>query len=78
MIGTRDQGIISQLISSFTRQNEDLVKQLFQLQYYFRGSMTRDDIYSMSYAERELAIEFINTRMEEARAAIAKGVSVYV
>lgn len=65
MIGSGDNEIISSVISSFTRQNEALIKQLQQLMYYFRGSLGRDDAWAMCYAERELAISFLNDRFKE-------------
>lgn len=78
MIGTRNSEVINSVISSFTRQNEDLVKTLIQLQYYFRGAYTRDDVYSMSHLERELSIEFLNTRFKEAGEMIKKQIPVFL
>lgn len=66
------------MIGSFVRQNEDLVKSLTQLIYYFRGALTRDDIWSMSYAEREIAIEFLNKRFEEASEMFKRKIPVFI
>jgi hypothetical protein len=66
VIETNDRQLITQMISSLTRENERLVEQLIQLVYYFRGAYSRNDVFSMSPGERELSIEFINKRFKEA------------
>ena len=78
MIGSNNAKIINSLIGSFTQQNEDLVKSLLQIQYYFRGSLTRDDIWAMSHAERELAVEFLNERFKDAGEMMKKNVPVFL
>ena len=78
MIGARDPEIAKKVISSFTQQNEDLVKQLLQLLYYFRGALSRDDMYALTFAERELAIDFINGRMEDAKNMMSKQIPVFI
>ena len=78
MIGTRNGETINHLIQSFTRQNQDLVKYLIQLQYWFRGALSRDDAYAMSPVERELAQEFLNKRFDDAKDAIKKGAPVFL
>lgn len=78
MIGSNNQEVINSVIGSFVRQNEDLVKSLTQLIYYFRGALTRDDIWSMSYAEREIAIEFLNKRFEEASEMFKRKIPVFI
>ena len=78
MIGSGNPEVISSVISSFTRQNEAFIKQLNQMMYWFRGSMGRDDLWVMSYAERELAIAFLNERFKEASDLMKKHVPVFL
>lgn len=76
MIGTNDQALIARVIQGYARENARLVDQLVQLQYYFRGSLTRDDIWAMSPIERERWTEFLNKRFEEIGDMMKKGVTV--
>ena len=78
MIGSHNNLIISSVISSFTRQNEELMKSLLQLQYYFRGSLTRDDVLAMSFVEREIAIGFLNDRFKEAGELMKRQIPVFL
>lgn len=77
MIGTHDQQIIAQVINSFARDNEVLIDTLFQLQYYFRGSLSRDDMWAMTPIEREKAVEFLNKRFKEVGELLKKQVPVF-
>ena len=78
MIGERNDEIIRQVIASYTRQNEDLVKTLITFQYWFRGAMNRDDAWALSPIEREMAITFINDRFKEAGDLIKKDIPVFL
>lgn len=78
MIGFNDTEVIASVISAFTRQNEDLVKSIYQLMYYYRGALGRDDVWSLSHAERELAIEFLNERFKDAGELIKKQIPVFL
>jgi len=78
VIGSNNSVVISSVIASFTRQNEDLVKSLLQLQYYFRGALQRDDVWGMSHVERELAIDFVNSRFKEAGELMKKQIPVFL
>ena len=78
MIGSNDPEIIRSVISSFTLQNEALVNQLYQLMYYFRGALGRDDAWSMSFIEREMAITFINERFKDAADLMKKQIPVFL
>lgn len=78
MIATRDERIIATLIKAFTQQNQDLIKTLLQLQYYFRGALNRDDVWAMSPAERELAVEFLNGRFKDAAEMMKKEIPVFL
>ena len=77
MIGTGDQEIINSVINSFARDNEALFDQLYQIQYYFRGALSRDDIWVMAVIEREKAIEFLNKRFKEVSELMKKQVPVF-
>jgi hypothetical protein len=78
VIETRNDSFIKSVISSFTRQNENLIKVLMTLQYYFRGSITRESALMMSHAERELAIEFLNQRFDDAKDMIKQNIPVFL
>ena len=78
MIGTNNPETISSVITSFTRQNEELLKSLNQLLYWYRGSYNRDDVWAMSFSEREVAIEFLNQRFKEAGEMMKNKIPVFV
>lgn len=78
MIGTNNQELISQVIAGFTRDNDALIDQLVKLEYYFRGSLTRDDVWQLTPYEREKRIEFLNTRFEDAQKLIKNDVAVFL
>lgn len=65
MIETEDQALITRILKSFADENDSLMSQLLDIQYYFRGSLTRDDIWMMSPIEREHAVDFLNKRFKE-------------
>lgn len=65
MIGTGDQALITQILDGFARDNDALMSQLLDIQYYFRGAITRDDIWMMCPVEREAAVAFLNKRFKE-------------
>lgn len=76
MIDSGDEAVIARVIDSYTRDNDRLVDQLLQLQYYWRGAMSRDDMWAMSPIEREKATEFINNRFKEIGEAMKKGITI--
>jgi hypothetical protein len=78
VIGSGNTLLISSIINSFTHQNEQLVKSLQQIQYYFRGSIGRDDAWAMCHSERELAIEFLNGRFKDAGELMKKQIPVFL
>jgi hypothetical protein len=78
VIGTSNNEVISAVIASFTRQNEDLHKILIQLEYYFRGSLSRDDLWAMAPIERDAHIEFLNGRFKEAGEFMKKQIPVFL
>ena len=48
------------------RDTKAIIQNNIQLAYFMRGSMNYNDImYSMSYVERDMAMSFINERLEQ-------------
>jgi hypothetical protein len=74
VIGTNNQQLITNVMSSFTRDNEQLVDQVMKISHY--GRLTRDDTWALSPTEREKYADFLNTRFEEANKLMSKGISV--
>jgi hypothetical protein len=52
--------------------------QLLQILYYFRGAITREDMWQLSWAEREKCVEFLNKRVEDAKEMIKNHVPVFL
>jgi len=47
------------------REVRGMIKEITQLTYFMRGGMSYEHIlYSMSYIQREIAIEFVEKRLE--------------
>jgi len=78
VIETRDPEVINSVLTSFTLENEALVNLLFQLQYYFRGALSRDDVWAMSPAERDIAIRFLEKRFKDAEKAQKTGLHQFL
>jgi len=66
------------MMRAFTSANEQLINLLIQLQYYMRGSMSRDDVWALTPSERDLYLEFINKRFKEAGEMIKKQIPVFL
>lgn len=77
MIDTGDESIINNVINSWARENERLFDQLYQIQYYFRGALTRDDVWAMVPLEREKSVEFLNNRFTEVGEMMKKQIPVF-
>ena len=77
MIASDDQEVITRVMKSFETENEALVKSIIQLGYYYRGHLTRDDVWMMSPLERERAVEFLNDRFKEVNDLIKKDIPVF-
>jgi hypothetical protein len=77
VIGCCNSEEIRWVIDSFARENDTLIKQLNQIQYYSRGAINRTDAWSMCATEREQIIDFINDRIKDAGEMIKRGISVY-
>lgn len=78
MIETQNRELITSVISSFTRENDSLVDLLLQIQYYFRGSYSREDVWALSPAEREKSIDFLNKRFKDAGEMMKKQIPVFI
>ncbi len=55
------------MMSLLRSGTEAIVKSTMELVYYFRGAIQYDDALLMSPAERDIAFEFVNERLEQAR-----------
>lgn len=78
MIRTGDHELILSVIRSFTQQNEMLLDQLMSIIYYFRGAITRDESWQLSFLEREKHIEFLNKRFEDASGMMKNRIPVFL
>lgn len=77
MIGSGDGQLIQAVIDSFARENEALVDTLLQIRYYARGGLTRDDMWALTYIEREKEVDFLNKRFKEVGELLKKQVPVF-
>ena len=57
---------LSKLINDLYSQGRDLIRGVLELSYFSRGAWTYTECMYMSAAEREIALEFINKRLEQA------------
>lgn len=61
-------GTPKQISAMYKRLNNDvnnLINSIVQLAYFMRGGMTYNQIlFSMSYVEREIALNYISKRLE--------------
>lgn len=78
MIGTGKAALIAQVINGFNRDNDNLVDQLLSILYYYRGAITREEVWQLTPYEREKSIEFLNKRFKDAGDLMKKGVSVFI
>jgi len=54
------------MYSKLNRETKIIIENTIQLAYFMRGSMLYNDImYSMSFIERDMAMEFVNRRLEQ-------------
>jgi len=67
IIHSGDAVEIGKLMHLLRTGTEGLVKSSLELVYYFRGALQYQDALLMSPAERDLALEFVNERLEQAR-----------
>jgi len=65
VIGTLDQALITRILETYKAENNSLMNQLYDIWYYWRGGISRDDIWAMCPTEREFAVDFLNRRFKE-------------
>lgn len=78
MIATNNMELIQKVLLTFTQENELLMDQLLQILYYFRGSITREDMWHLSWAEREKCVEFLNKRVDDAKDMMKHRIPVFL
>lgn len=66
MIMSGDGSRITEMINSLAMDTRNLLKAAFEISYFSRGAWSYDLVLQMSPLERDLAIEFINKRLEAA------------
>lgn len=64
MIKAGDMTAVSSHIQKMGREIQHLIKAAFELSYFSRGAWSYKDVLMMSQAEREIALDFINSRLE--------------
>jgi len=63
---TGDAVKINEMYARLNRESKSIINNAIQLAYFMRGSMIYNDImYSMSFVERDMAMEFVNKRLEQ-------------
>jgi len=61
-----DMEAVQKTIVRLGQEIKGLVKSAIEISYFSRGAWSYHDVLKMSQAERELAVEFINKRLEAA------------
>lgn len=64
MIKAGDMRAVSNHIQKMGKEIQGLIKAAFELSYFSRGAWSYKDVLMMSQAEREIALDFINSRLE--------------
>ena len=63
---TGDADAINDMYSKLNREVKVIIENSIQLAYFMRGAMLYNDIiYSMSFIERDMAMDFIQKRLEQ-------------
>lgn len=66
MIMTGDGSRIAEMINSLALDTRTLLKAAFEISYFSRGAWQYESVLQMSPLERDLAVEFINKRLDVA------------
>lgn len=66
MIVSGETSRIAEMINSMAFDVRSLLKTAIEIAYFSRGSIPYDTVLNMSPLERDLAVEFINKRLEVA------------
>jgi len=64
MIMSGDSSRIAEMIDGMAKDVRNLLKQAIEISWYSRGSIQYDTALAMSPLERDIAIEFVNIRLE--------------
>ena len=64
MIRAGDMQAVGKLIKRLGGEIRNLVKSALEISYWSRGAWSYHQVLMMSQAERELAIDFINDRLQ--------------
>lgn len=64
MIQAGDMAAVQRLIERLGGEIRSIVKSALEISYYSRGSWSYHQVLMMSQAEREIATEFVNDRLE--------------
>lgn len=66
MIRSGDMQAVQKLILRLGNEIRSIVKSAIEISYYSRGAWSYEQVLRMSQAEREMAVDFINERLQVA------------
>lgn len=66
MINAGDMAAVGSLIKRLGGEVRGLIKSALEISYYSRGAWPYQQVLRMSAAERELALDFVNERLQVA------------
>lgn len=66
MMESKNRKAIREVLIAFTRENENLLSQIYELVYFYRGGITYEEAMNMSPGERDIATRWVNKRIEAA------------
>lgn len=78
MIGSNNPDLIQQVIAFYNRDNDILVDQLLSILYWFRGAITREEVWQLTPYEREKSLEFLNKRFKDSGEMMKKQIPVFL
>lgn len=55
------------LLEEMKQESQELIKQIHAILWHMRGGITREEAWSISFNERKLLVEDINTRIKNAK-----------
>lgn len=64
MIITADRGRVSEVIDLMAKDVRNLLDQAIEISYFSRGAIQYETVLKMTPLERDLAVKFINKRLE--------------
>lgn len=67
MIRSGDMQAVQKHIARLGHEIRNLIKSALEISYYSRGAWQYGAVLNMSQAEREMAVDFINGRLEVAK-----------